>query len=61
MAEDGKENEKCQKVSKDDFTMLSLIGKGAYGKVILVKKKDNNTLYAMKILKKQNIVNSAKL
>ena len=25
----------------DDFTLLKLIGKGSYGKVMLVKKKDD--------------------
>jgi len=32
-----------------------VIGKGSYAKVLLVKKKDNNELYAMKILKKENV------
>ena len=44
------------KVSKDDFTLISVIGTGAYGKVLLVKKKDSNNLYAMKVLKKKNII-----
>ena len=38
--------------------MISVLGKGAYGKVILVRKKsgdDAGALYAMKILKKQEI------
>lgn len=39
-------------VSKNDFQMLSVIGKGSYGKVLLVKKKDSGQLYAIKILKK---------
>ena len=42
-------------VSKDDFTMLKVIGTGSYGKVLLVKKKDTGKLYAMKILKKKFI------
>lgn len=43
------------KISKDDFNLISVIGKGAYGKVLLVKKKSNQTLYAMKILKKNHL------
>lgn len=36
--------------------MLSVIGKGSYAKVILVRKKDeNDKVYAMKILKKKYI------
>ena len=36
--------------------MLSVIGKGSYAKVVLVKKKgEENKVYAMKILKKKYI------
>ncbi len=42
-------------VCKDDFQMLSVIGKGAYGKVLLVKKKDSGQLYALKVLKKSEL------
>jgi serine/threonine protein kinase len=35
--------------------LIALIGTGAYGKVYLVKKKENNKLYAMKVLKKAHI------
>ena len=47
------------KVTKRDFEILSVLGKGAYGKVFLVKKKqgsDKGKTYAMKTLKKQEIV-----
>lgn len=43
-------------VELDDFELQYVIGKGAYGKVVLVKKKDHNELYAMKILKKDFLV-----
>lgn len=41
----------------DNFNMLSVIGKGSYAKVVLVKKKgeNNDKVYAMKILKKKYI------
>jgi serine/threonine protein kinase len=42
-------------ISKNDFIEIKLIGKGSYGKVLLVKKKSNDKLYAMKILEKSLI------
>lgn len=36
--------------------MISVIGKGAFGKVILVEKKDTKVLYAMKVLNKAEII-----
>lgn len=35
--------------------LLSVIGKGSYAKVILVKKKDTGEILAMKVLKKEMI------
>jgi serine/threonine protein kinase len=32
-----------------------VIGRGTFGKVFMVRKKDNNQIYAMKILKKEQI------
>ena len=39
----------------DDFTLLTVIGKGSYDTVVLVKKKTTEKVYAMKILKKKHI------
>lgn len=39
-----------------DFEYLKLLGKGTFGKVILVKEKATGHYYAMKILKKEVIV-----
>lgn len=36
--------------------MLSQIGKGTYAKVVLVRHKGDNNLYALKILKKRYII-----
>lgn len=39
-----------------DFTILRLIGKGTFGQVYQVRKKDSNRIYAMKVLSKRLIV-----
>ena len=39
----------------DDYAMLSVIGKGSYAKVILVRKKATGHLYALKSMKKKYI------
>ena len=43
-------------ITKKDFEMISVIGKGSYGKVMLVKKRDTGQLYALKVLKKAEII-----
>jgi len=45
-----------QKVTKDDFELLNVIGKGSFGKVMQVKKKDDGKIYAMKVLRKEAII-----
>eukprot|EP01122_Echinamoeba_exundans_P013060 TRINITY_DN5635_c0_g1_i1.p1 TRINITY_DN5635_c0_g1~~TRINITY_DN5635_c0_g1_i1.p1 ORF type:complete len:931 (+),score=210.61 TRINITY_DN5635_c0_g1_i1:146-2938(+) len=40
----------------DDFELLRIIGTGSFAKVMLVRKKDTGKLYAMKVLKKEEIV-----
>jgi serum/glucocorticoid-regulated kinase 2 len=40
----------------DDFELLKVIGKGSFGKVIQVRKKDSKRIYAMKVLKKAQLV-----
>jgi len=44
------------KLTVDDFSILKLVGKGSYGKVLLVNKKDDSKVYAMKVLKKKNMI-----
>jgi len=43
------------KISKSDFSLLKVIGKGSYGKVTLVQHKGNGNTYAMKMLKKDEL------
>lgn len=42
-------------VIMEDFSLVSVIGKGSYADVTLVRKKDTGKLYAMKALKKKFI------
>ncbi len=43
-------------LTMDDFELLKVIGKGSFGKVIQVRKKDTGRVYAMKTIKKAHIV-----
>ena len=43
------------KMTINDFSMICVLGKGSYAEVILARKKDTNTIYALKILKKKKI------
>lgn len=44
------------KLTIDDFSILKVVGKGSYGKVLLVNKNDDSKVYAMKVLKKNHMV-----
>uniref|UniRef100_A0A8C8DTW9 non-specific serine/threonine protein kinase n=1 Tax=Oryzias sinensis TaxID=183150 RepID=A0A8C8DTW9_9TELE len=44
------------KVTMNDFEYLKLLGKGTFGKVILVKERSTGVHYAMKILRKMVII-----
>lgn len=44
------------KLSMDQFTTVKQLGKGAFGSVSLVIKKDSNAYYALKILNKKEVV-----
>lgn len=45
----------------DDFTIISVIGRGFYGKVMLVEKEDSHALYAIKTVHKSRLVKSRKV
>uniref|UniRef100_A0A7S2S4V0 non-specific serine/threonine protein kinase n=1 Tax=Mucochytrium quahogii TaxID=96639 RepID=A0A7S2S4V0_9STRA len=50
------ENSAKKKVCLDDFVLMTVVGKGSFGKVIQVKKKDTGKVFAMKVLKKEQVV-----
>ena len=45
-----------EKSKPDDFEFLKVIGRGSFGKVMQVRKKDTGKIYAMKILKKKALI-----
>ena len=40
----------------EDFDILKVVGKGHFGKVMMVKKKDTGAFYALKSVKKEDLV-----
>jgi len=45
-----------KKITIDDFDLLKVLGKGSFGKVMLVRKKDTQKMYAMKTLHKSALI-----
>ncbi|CAM9429824.1 unnamed protein product [Scytosiphon promiscuus] len=45
-----------RKVGLDSFKIVRVIGKGSFGKVFLVREKVAGDIYAMKVLRKDNII-----
>lgn len=44
-----------QRATIDDFSMLTVLGKGAFAKVLLVRHNINQKVFAMKIIPKKNV------
>ena len=43
-------------VCLEDFDLLKVLGKGGFGKVMLVRKKGTTDIFAMKVLKKEAVI-----
>jgi serum/glucocorticoid-regulated kinase 2 len=45
-----------KRINLNDYKIIKTIGRGAFGKVQLVRFKENNQVYAMKTLKKDVLI-----
>ncbi|KAL7328874.1 Serine/threonine-protein kinase [Mucor circinelloides] len=48
-------------ITFDAFDLLRVIGRGSFGKVYVVRKKDTNRIYAMKVLRKSRIISRSEV
>jgi serum/glucocorticoid-regulated kinase 2 len=49
---------KNQKVQFKDFDILESIGQGSFGRVFRGRKKDDGSVFALKVMKKQDLINN---
>lgn len=45
----------------EDFELLKVVGKGSFGKVMQVKKKDTHRIYALKTIRKAHIISRSEV
>ena len=55
------ETYKSDTLSLDNFDIISMIGKGYYGKVLLASKKDTQELFAIKVVRKSYLAECGKM
>ncbi|CDS13492.1 hypothetical protein LRAMOSA05668 [Lichtheimia ramosa] len=53
--------QQSQRIAIDSFELLKVIGQGSFGKVYVVRKKDTNRIYAMKVLRKSHIISRSEV
>jgi len=54
-------NTRNHSLSMDDFTLMKVIGKGSFGKVMQVRKNDTRQVYALKTIRKAHIVSKSEV
>ena len=52
---------KGDKLKIEDFELLKVVGKGSFGKVMQVRKKDTNRIYALKTIRKAHIISRSEV
>lgn len=48
-------------LSMSDFDLMTVVGKGSFGKVMQVKKRDTQRIYALKTIRKQHIISRSEV
>ena len=56
MKESSEKSFTSSKISNESFENIKVIGRGSFGKVYLVRKKDTGEYFAMKILRKDKLI-----
>ena len=49
-------NDILKEISINDFILIKTLSKGAYGKVILSRKKNTKDIFAIKVLEKEKMI-----
>ena len=52
---------KTHALTIEDFDLLKVVGKGSFGKVMQVKKKDTQRIYALKTIRKAHIISRSEV
>ena len=49
------------KVNIEDFKILKVLGRGSYGKVMLIQHKEEGDLFALKTLRKKKVIKTSQV